>query len=74
VAILGVSRSRSSQRIVDGQKEERTILPLALSYDHRAVDGADAARFLKWVVDALEHPLLLNFQDPSNYAAGGSDD
>jgi len=30
-----------------------------LSYDHRLVDGADAARFLHWIVEALEQPLLL---------------
>jgi pyruvate dehydrogenase E2 component (dihydrolipoamide acetyltransferase) len=60
VAILGVSRSRLQPQDVSGHTESREILPLSLSYDHRIVDGADAARFLKWVVDALEHPLLLN--------------
>jgi pyruvate dehydrogenase E2 component (dihydrolipoamide acetyltransferase) len=37
----------------------RLMLPLSLSYDHRLVDGADAARFLRWVCEALEQPLLL---------------
>jgi pyruvate dehydrogenase E2 component (dihydrolipoamide acetyltransferase) len=60
VAILGVSRSRLQPQDVGGHMESREILPLSLSYDHRIVDGADAARFLKWVADALEHPLLLN--------------
>jgi pyruvate dehydrogenase E2 component (dihydrolipoamide acetyltransferase) len=35
------------------------MLPLSLSYDHRVIDGADAARFLRWVCEALEQPLLL---------------
>ena len=35
------------------------MLPLSLSYDHRLVDGADAARFLRWICEALEQPLLL---------------
>jgi len=62
VAILGVSRSRVLPKMTEGDWEARTVLPLALSYDHRIVDGADAARFLKWIVDALEHPLLLNLE------------
>jgi pyruvate dehydrogenase E2 component (dihydrolipoamide acetyltransferase) len=38
-------------------------LPLSLSYDHRVVDGADAARFLRWVAERLEQPLLLLLED-----------
>ena len=33
------------------------MLPLSLSYDHRVIDGADAARFLRWVAEAFEQPL-----------------
>ena len=44
---------------LDGEFKPRLILPLSLSYDHRAVDGADGARFLRWVVEALENPILL---------------
>ncbi len=62
VAILGVSRGSVQPVYIDGEFEPRTILPLSLSYDHRIVDGADAARFLKWIKDALEHPLLLSFE------------
>jgi pyruvate dehydrogenase E2 component (dihydrolipoamide acetyltransferase) len=58
VAILGVARSRSELRLVGGQVEERTVLPLSLSYDHRVVDGAEGARFLRWIVEALENPYL----------------
>ena len=39
--------------------EARSILPLSLSYDHRVIDGADAARFLRWVCDSLQQPLTL---------------
>ena len=39
--------------------EPRQMLPLSLSYDHRLIDGADAIRFLRWVVDALEQPFTL---------------
>lgn len=59
VAILGVSRGRQQPEWIDGQWQPRLMLPLSLSYDHRLVDGADAARFLRWVAEALEEPLLL---------------
>ena len=42
-----------------GQFEPRLLLPVGLSYDHRLIDGADAARFTKWVVQALEQPFIL---------------
>jgi pyruvate dehydrogenase E2 component (dihydrolipoamide acetyltransferase) len=46
VAILGMSRSRKELQIVDGEIDERLMLPLSMSYDHRVVNGADAARFV----------------------------
>jgi pyruvate dehydrogenase E2 component (dihydrolipoamide acetyltransferase) len=46
VAILGMSRGRKELQIVDGEIEERFMLPLSMSYDHRVVNGADAARFV----------------------------
>jgi pyruvate dehydrogenase E2 component (dihydrolipoamide acetyltransferase) len=58
VAILGVARTQSQWQMRDGQPAERLILPLSLSYDHRAVDGAEGARFLHWIVEALENPYL----------------
>lgn len=61
VAILGVSRGFVEPRYVDGELKPRMILPLSLSYDHRAVDGADAARFITWVKNVLEHPILIHF-------------
>ncbi len=60
VAILGVSRA--SYKAVyndDDQPEKRLILPLSLSYDHRVIDGADGARFLRWICDVLEDPYAI---------------
>lgn len=59
VAILGVSRASMLPVFINGQFEPRLILPLSLSYDHRANDGADASRFLRWICEALEQPLML---------------
>jgi pyruvate dehydrogenase E2 component (dihydrolipoamide acetyltransferase) len=59
VGILGVSRGLLEPRWIDGSFQPRLILPLSLSYDHRLVDGALAARFLRWVAEALEQPLML---------------
>ena len=59
VAILGMSRSAQQPILVDGQFRPRRMLPLSLSYDHRAIDGADAARFLRRVVEALEEPFTM---------------
>jgi pyruvate dehydrogenase E2 component (dihydrolipoamide acetyltransferase) len=58
-AILGMSRSRMEPVWQDGQFVPRLMLPLSLSYDHRIVDGADGIRFLRYIVDRLEHPFLL---------------
>jgi pyruvate dehydrogenase E2 component (dihydrolipoamide acetyltransferase) len=59
VAILGISRSSIEPVYVDGKFEPRLMLPLSLSYDHRLIDGADAARFLRWVAEALKDPFLI---------------
>jgi pyruvate dehydrogenase E2 component (dihydrolipoamide acetyltransferase) len=59
VAILGISRSSVQPVYVDGKFEPRTMLPLSLSYDHRIIDGADAARFLRWVCEAIRDPFLV---------------
>jgi len=62
VAILGLSRSRIEPEWINGKFEPRLILPLSLSYDHRLIDGADAARFLRWIAEAFEQPFLLSVQ------------
>ena len=59
VAILGVSRSAKEPVWLDGSFVPRDMLPLSLSYDHRAIDGADAARFLRFVAEGLEQPLTM---------------
>ena len=60
VAILGVSRGIIEPVWKDNKFEPRQLLPLSLSYDHRVIDGADAMRFLRWVVQAIEQPFLLS--------------
>ena len=62
VAILGVGRSEMKP-VWDGQAfQPRRILPLSLTYDHRVIDGADVARFLRWIAEALEEPLLMSLE------------
>jgi pyruvate dehydrogenase E2 component (dihydrolipoamide acetyltransferase) len=62
VAILGISRGRMEPVFRDGQFVPRMMLPLSLSYDHRAVDGADGARFVRWIAEVFEQPFLLSLQ------------
>ena len=62
VAILGLSRSSMEPVWLNGKFEPRLVLPLSLSYDHRLIDGADAARFLRWIAEAFEQPFLLSVQ------------
>jgi pyruvate dehydrogenase E2 component (dihydrolipoamide acetyltransferase) len=59
VAILGISRGRLQPVYRDGQLVPRLMLPLSLSYDHRVIDGADAARFTRRIAEMLENPLLM---------------
>lgn len=62
VAILGLSRSSTEPIWMNGKFEPRLVLPVSLSYDHRLIDGADAARFLRWIAEAFEQPFLLSVQ------------
>ncbi|MCK6629814.1 MAG: dihydrolipoyllysine-residue acetyltransferase [Anaerolineae bacterium] len=62
VAILGVARGQMEPVYINGQFEPRLMLPLALSYDHRLIDGADGARFIKTLVEHLEQPFLTALQ------------
>lgn len=61
VAILGVSRSQTEPVFIDGEFKPRMMLPLSLSYDHRLIDGADGARFLRWLCEAMQNPLVTMF-------------
>jgi pyruvate dehydrogenase E2 component (dihydrolipoamide acetyltransferase) len=59
VAILGLSRGSWQPVIRDGQVVPRLLLPLSLSYDHRVIDGAAAARFTRRIAQLLENPWEL---------------
>jgi pyruvate dehydrogenase E2 component (dihydrolipoamide acetyltransferase) len=64
VAIMGVSRS-SMEPVWNAEKgefEPRNIMPFSLTYDHRLIDGADAARFCRFIAEMLEDPFLLGFE------------
>ena len=64
VAILGVARG-SVEPVWDEGADEfkpRTMMPLSLSYDHRLIDGADAARFLRLVCETIEDPFLMSVE------------
>ncbi|MFP4173560.1 MAG: 2-oxo acid dehydrogenase subunit E2 [Candidatus Hydrogenedentota bacterium] len=58
-AILGVARSSTEPVYIDGRFEPRTLMPLALTYDHRLIDGSDGARFVRFIAEVLEQPFLL---------------
>jgi pyruvate dehydrogenase E2 component (dihydrolipoamide acetyltransferase) len=59
VAILGLSRARLQPVVRDNQIVPRLVMTLSLSYDHRVIDGADGARFLRRICDMLENPLKM---------------
>jgi pyruvate dehydrogenase E2 component (dihydrolipoamide acetyltransferase) len=59
VAILGLARSHLQPVIRDGHVMPRLLLPLSLSYDHRVIDGAAAARFTRRIAEMLENPILM---------------
>lgn len=64
VAILGVGRSilEPSCGGKEGLCAPRMMLPLSLSYDHRLIDGADGVRFLRWIVEAVQEPMLISLE------------
>lgn len=59
VAILGVSRASIEAVYINGNFEPKMMMPLMLTYDHRIIDGADAARFLRWICEVLENPMTI---------------
>lgn len=64
VAILGVSRG-GYEPVWDREAETfvpRMMMPLSVTYDHRLIDGASAARFLRWVCRAVEEPFLMSLE------------
>lgn len=64
VAILGVGKAIMDPCIggSDRMCAPRLRMPLSLSYDHRIIDGADGARFLRWIVEAIEEPMLISLE------------
>ncbi len=64
VAILGVARGGMEPvyNKESGQFEPHLMMPLSLSYDHRLIDGAEGARFLRWLCQALEDPMMMSLQ------------
>ena len=63
-AILGVSPAQREPVFDEdtGTVVHRLRMPLALTYDHRVIDGTHGMRFLRWIIDALEEPLLLSLE------------
>lgn len=59
VAILGMSRSQNQLQLVGGAVQSRLMLPLSLSYDHRVINGADAARFIVKLSSLFADPFRL---------------
>ena len=59
VAILGVSRGRWTYEVGPDGPTPRLLMPLSLSYDHRVIDGAQAARFTRRVCELLSSPTEL---------------
>jgi pyruvate dehydrogenase E2 component (dihydrolipoamide acetyltransferase) len=59
VAILGMGRVQETPVVREGKIVSRLMMPLALTFDHRLVDGAEAARFLNLVISYLQDPDLL---------------
>ena len=63
-AILGVSPA-AFEPVSDGAaggSAGRLRMPLSLTYDQRVIGGADGMRLLRWIIDALEEPLLLSLE------------
>lgn len=59
VAILGVARGAHEPVYEDGAFVPRLFMPIALSYDHRVIDGADGARFTRYIDEVMQNPMLL---------------
>jgi pyruvate dehydrogenase E2 component (dihydrolipoamide acetyltransferase) len=61
VAVLGLGRAERTAVWDEDHKEfrPRLIMPLSFGHDHRVLDGADGARFMSWIVEAIRNPLLM---------------
>lgn len=61
VAVLGLGRAQQTAVWDDERRQfvPRLIMPLSFGHDHRVLDGADGARFMTWIVEAIRNPLLM---------------
>lgn len=61
VAVLGLGRAerQATWNAEKGAFEPRLIMPMSLGHDHRVLDGADGARFMTWIVEAIKNPMLM---------------
>ena len=59
IAILGLGRAEQVPVYEDGELKPQLRMPLSLGMDHRIVDGADGARFISWIVEAIKNPLMM---------------
>ena len=57
--ILGTGRIEYKPSVIDGKVEIRQVMPISFTYDHRVLDGAEAARFMNDLKDLLEKPGFL---------------
>lgn len=61
VAVLGVGEAKARPEYEGDTIVKKLLMPLSISYDHRVIDGADAARFLHFIAESLKNPIELFF-------------
>ena len=59
IAILGLGRAEQTPVWVDGEWKPQLRMPLSFGMDHRIIDGADGARFMSWIVEAIKNPMIM---------------
>jgi pyruvate dehydrogenase E2 component (dihydrolipoamide acetyltransferase) len=59
IAILGLGRAEQTAVWVDGEWKPQLRMPLSFGMDHRIIDGADGARFMSWIVEAIKNPMIM---------------
>jgi len=59
IAILGLGRAETVPVYENGEWKPRLRMPLSFGMDHRIIDGADGARFMSWIVEAIKNPLIM---------------
>ncbi len=59
IAILGLGRAEQTPVWIDGEWKPQLRMPLSFGMDHRIIDGADGARFMSWIVEAIKNPMIM---------------